>query len=157
MCTVHTKNTEVYEHGMAYGYKFFLFLSFFLFALTTSYLLTVGLESYYCIWSHSLTHTHTHTHTVGFPGRGIGPLHRPRHDNKQHTQQTDIHAPRQDSNPQSQRVSAADVCLRWRGQLQYVEINFMSTFWEFFRKQVHTKHGHDTSSILIFTQATIRE
>jgi len=33
-------------------------------------LITEGVEGYWCIWSHSVTHTHTHTHTshsVGLP------------------------------------------------------------------------------------------
>jgi len=29
--------------------------------LTPFYLLTVGVESYCCTWSHSMTHTHTNT------------------------------------------------------------------------------------------------
>jgi hypothetical protein len=36
--------------------------------------------------------------------RVIGPTQRPLHDNTQHSQQTDIHAPRRDSNPQSQQA-----------------------------------------------------
>jgi len=38
----------------------YLFPVFFI-PLTSVYLLTVDVQGYCCIWSHSMTHTHTHT------------------------------------------------------------------------------------------------
>ena len=54
----------------------------------------LGVEGFWCTWSHSVTHTHTHTHTHAFgtpSGRGIGLLLRPVPYNTQHSQQTDTH------------------------------------------------------------------
>jgi hypothetical protein len=41
------------------------------------------------------TQWHTHTHSVGLSGWGIGPSQRPVLCNTQHSQETDIHAPRE--------------------------------------------------------------
>ena len=45
------------------------------------------------------------THSVGLSGQGSDPLQRPLPDNTQHSPETDIHAPQQNLNPQSQQVS----------------------------------------------------
>ena len=54
-----------------------------------------------------LDHIHTMTHHSMLDSSGIviGQSQRPLPDNTQHSQQTDIHVPRWDSNPQSQQAS----------------------------------------------------
>jgi hypothetical protein len=81
------------------------YISFFLsfLVLTSFYLLTVGVEVIVAL-DHTQGHTHTHT-WYDSSRRGIDPSQRPLPDNTQHSQQTDIHATRQDSNPQSQQAS----------------------------------------------------
>ena len=56
----------------------------------------------------SRIHDHTQTYHTRYDssGRMISPTQRPLPDNKQHSQETDIHAPRRDSNPQSQQASS---------------------------------------------------
>ena len=55
------------------------------------------------LFIHELSRSHTTTHHTqqDSSGRVIIPTQRPLPDNTQHSQQTDIHARRQDSNPQS--------------------------------------------------------
>ena len=50
------------------------------------------------------THTHTHTHSVGLIWTRIGHSQGILPDKTQHSQETDIHAPRRDWNPQSQQA-----------------------------------------------------
>jgi hypothetical protein len=52
------------------------------------YVLIVGIEGYWCAWSLSVTHTRS----VGPPWTRDRPSQRPLPDNKQHSQETDIHA-----------------------------------------------------------------
>ena len=47
----------------------------------------------------SRDHTQAHLIRQESSRRVIGPSHRPPHDNTQHSQRTDIHVPRRDSNP----------------------------------------------------------
>ena len=53
----------------------------------------------------SRTHTATHYSRLDFSGRAIGPSQRPVPENTQHSQRTNVHAPRWDSIPQSQQAS----------------------------------------------------
>ena len=58
-------------------------------------------------YSLSRLHDHSQTHYTRWDssGRVISPTQKPLPDNTQHTQQTDINAPRRNSNPQPQRTS----------------------------------------------------
>jgi len=56
------------------------------------------------IYEVSRSHTMHHIR-YDFSGRVISSSQRPLRDNTQHSQQRDIHAPRWDSNPQSQQAS----------------------------------------------------
>jgi hypothetical protein len=66
---------------------------------------------------HEVSRSHTMTHHIRYDssGRVISLTQRPLHDNTQHSQQTDIHAPQRDSNPYFNRQAAADLRLRPRG------------------------------------------
>ena len=57
--------------------------------------------------AHYRAYTITFTHRTRYDssGRVISPTHRPLPENTQHSQQTDIHSPWWESNPQSQQVS----------------------------------------------------
>jgi hypothetical protein len=62
------------------------------------------------------THTYTHTHTGwDSSGQGIGPSSRTLSDNKQQSQETDIHAPRGIRPGNSIKRTAADPRVRLRG------------------------------------------
>jgi hypothetical protein len=76
------------------------------------YILIVGLQSYCCICSHSITHTHS----VGLIWTSIGHSQRPLPDNTQHSQETDIHAPSGIRTRNPSKRTVADRRLRQRGQ-----------------------------------------
>jgi hypothetical protein len=103
-----------FDYGFCVVYNFFLslFLSFFPSFHLSFFLsfLVWPLLSTHCRCRGLLLHlvklNDTHIHTRYYsPGRGIGRLHRPIPDNRQHSQETKSNGPRPDSNPQFQQGS----------------------------------------------------
>ena len=87
-----------------------LFLSFFLFfsfpSLTSFFLLIVGVDGYCYTWPHSVTPAlaRTYTHT-DYQKKSFWTRFRSVAETAQHSQQSDIHALQQHSNPQPQHAS----------------------------------------------------
>jgi len=100
--------TEVndFDLGFCVVHNFCLsvFLSFFLSCLFGPILSTHCRCRGFLLHLITLNDTHTHTR-YDSPGLGIGRSQRPLPDNRQHSQETKIHGPRSDSNPQFQQGS----------------------------------------------------
>ena len=97
----------IYHYGYCLNVSMFWTSSLF-FSLTSLYLLIVGIQSYCCTWSYSMTHTHTHarTRTLGRNPRAEGSARRREH---QHTTLTSDRHPSpppaefESANPASER------------------------------------------------------